>query len=244
MDECASVTRRIVVADDHPLFRCALSGLLEEGSGLEVVAQAGDGEQALELCRRLRPDVVVMDVIMPKMDGIVASRAIKAELPGTVVLMMTASEDLDHLADALKAGAAGYVLKTASPQSMIESIGKALQGESPLDPEVSRRLLLRLLERSQEAQGSQGPAAGEGSPERPGSTPLPAHARLLSPREVEVLRLMARGETNQQIAGELFVSTSTVKKHVHQVISKLGVSDRTQAAITAVDLGLLSNSSF
>jgi DNA-binding NarL/FixJ family response regulator len=240
MDECASVTRRIVVADDHPLFCCALSGLLE-GSGLEVVAQAGDGEQALELCRRLRPDVVVMDVIMPKMDGIVASRAIKAELPGTVVLMMTASEDLDHLADALRAGAAGYVLKTASSQRIIEAIGKALQGESPLDPEVSRRLLLRLLQRSQEAQGPQAPAAGEGSPERPGSTPLPADARALSPREVEVLRMIARGETNQQIAGELFVSTSTVKKHVHEIIGKLGPSDRTQAAVLAVELGLLSN---
>jgi DNA-binding NarL/FixJ family response regulator len=240
MDESASGARRIVVADDHPLFRSALASLLE-GSGLDVVAQASDGEQALELCRRLRPDVVVMDVIMPKMDGIAASRAIKAELPGTIVLMMTASEDLDHLAEALRSGAAGYVLKTASCQLITEAIGKALEGESPLDPGVSRRLLVRLLKRNEETQGQLGPASGEGPPERRTRKPLPAGARSLSPREVEVLRLMARGETNQQIASELFLSTSTVKNHVHGVISKLGVSDRTQAVVLALELGLLSN---
>jgi two-component system, NarL family, response regulator DegU len=239
MDESASGARRIIVADDHPLFRSALTSLLE-GPGLEVVAQASDGEQALELCRRLRPDVVVMDVIMPKMDGIAASRAIKAELPGTIVLMMTASEDLDHLAEALRAGAAGYLLKTASSQKTIETIGKALEGESPLDPGVSRRLV-RLLKRSEETQGQLGPASGEGPPERRTRKPLPAGARSLSHREVEVLRLMARGETNQQIASELFLSTSTVKNHVHKVISKLGVSDRTQAVVLALELGLLSN---
>jgi two-component system response regulator DegU len=241
MDESASGARRIVVADDHHLFRSALASLLEGSGGLEVVAQASDGEQALELCRRLRPDVVVMDVIMPKMDGIAASRAIKAELPGTIVLMMTASEDLDHLAEALRSGAAGYLLKTASSQKTIETIGKALEGESPLDPGVSRRLLVRLLKRNEETQGQLGPASGEGPPERRTRKPLPAGARSLSPREVEVLRLMARGETNQQIASELFLSTSTVKNHVHKVISKLGVSDRTQAVVLALELGLLSN---
>ena len=241
MDESVSGASRIVVADDHPLFRSALASLLEEGSGLEVVAQAGDGEQALELCRRLRPDVVVMDVIMPKMDGIAASRAIKAELPHTIVLMMTASEDLDDLAQALTAGAVGYVLKTAPTQEITQAIGRALEGESPLDPEVARRLIVRLLERGQETHVPLGPAAGEGPPERRARTPLPPGARSLSPRELEVLRLMARGETNQQIAAELLLSTSTVKKHVHQVISKLGASDRTQAAILALELGLLPN---
>jgi len=178
MDESASGARRIVVADDHPLFRSALASLLE-GSGLEVVAQASDGEQALELCRRLRPDVVVMDVIMPKMDGIAASRAIKAELPGTIVLMMTASEDLDHLAEALRAGAAGYLLKTASSQKTIETIGKALEGESPLDPGVSRRLLVRLLKRSEETQGQLGPRQAKVLPnDVPASHYLLAHDRF------------------------------------------------------------------
>ena len=247
MTDSASGASRIIIADDHPLFRSALARLLEECSGLEVVAQAGDGEEALELSLRLRPEVVVMDVIMPKMDGIAATRAIKRELPRTIVIVMTASEDLDHLAEALRAGAAGYVLKTATPQEIRSAISTALEGESPLDPEVARRLLVRLLEGSQEKpQGTRedepGASGGEGLLERHTHSPLPAGARSLSPRELEVLRLIARGETNQQIAAELLLSTSTVKKHVHKVISKLGASDRTQAAILAIDLGLLSNS--
>ncbi len=237
---------RVIIADDHPLFRAALTRLVEGSPEVDVVAEAADGLQALELCRRLRPELVVMDVIMPEMDGIAATRAIKAELPHTIVIVMTASEDMDHLAEALRAGAAGYVLKTASSQEITDAISKVLEGESPLDPEVAKRLLVRLLERSQDKpQGTPeeepGVVSGEGSPERRTRPPLPAGARSLSPRELEVLRLIARGETNQQIAADLLLSTSTVKKHVHRVINKLGASDRTQAAIMAIELGLLSN---
>jgi DNA-binding NarL/FixJ family response regulator len=244
---------RVIIADDHPLFRSALARLLEEGSGLEegssleVVAQVSDGQEALELSRRLRPEVVLMDVIMPKMDGIAATRAIKAELPRTIVLVMTASDDLDHLAEALRAGAAGYVLKTSSFREITDAISKVLEGESPLDSGVAKRLLVRLLEQSQQKrpQGKleeeSGAISSQDSPPRRTHSPLPAGARSLSSRELEVLRLIAQGETNQRIAGELLLSTSTVKKHVHRVISKLGVSDRTQAAIMAIELGLLSN---
>jgi DNA-binding NarL/FixJ family response regulator len=243
---------RVIIADDHPLFRSALARLLEEGSGLEegssleVVAQVSDGQEALELSRRLRPEVVLMDVIMPEMDGIAATRAIKAELPSTIVLVMTASDDLDHLAEALRAGAAGYVLKTSSFREITDAISKVLEGDSPLDSGVAKRLLVRLLEQSQKKpQGmleeEPGTISSQDSPLRRTHSPLPAGARSLSPRELEVLRLIAQGETNQQIAGELLLSTSTVKKHVHRVISKLGASDRTQAAIIAIELGLLSN---
>ena len=233
---------RIVVADDHPLFRSAVRILVEENPDVEVVAEANDGQQAVDLCRRFNPDLVLMDVIMPRMDGIASTRAIKAQLPRTVVLVMTASEDLDHLAEALRAGAGGYILKSAPPEQITDAIRKALEGEFPLDQEVATRLLLHLTKHKRERQEE---AAGP-VPETPTTTqerrtmPAAELARDLSPREVEVLRLIARGRTNPQIAKEMLLSTSTVKNHVQRILSKLGVSDRTQAAILAIELGLLS----
>jgi DNA-binding NarL/FixJ family response regulator len=233
---------RIVIADDHPLLRSALRRLLEESpEDVEVVAEAADGQETLELCRRFEPELVLMDVIMPRMDGIAATRAIKAELPRTIVLVVTASESIDHLAEALRAGAAGYILKTASPQQITNAIRRVLEGESPLDQEVAIRLLVHLTNEKRERQEGEpgGPVSEVLSSQEWRTTPA-APKGGLSPREVEVLRLMARGHTNQQIAEELLVSTSTVKNHVHQILSKLGVSDRTQAAIMAIELGLLA----
>ena len=217
---------RIVVVDDHPLFRSALLRVLESKANLEVVGEAGDGVEAVEVCRRSRPELVLMDVMMPRADGLEATRAIKREFPHTVVLVLTAFEDPDYLAKALRAGAAGYVLKSAPIARIIDAVGKALGGESPLDGEVAARLLMRLVEATPQ----------EEVPEVEESLMLEA----LSPRETEVLRLMARGFTNQQISRSLFVSVSTVKKHVRSVISKLGVSDRTQAAVKAVEMGMLA----
>jgi DNA-binding NarL/FixJ family response regulator len=239
--ERSFIPSRIVIADDHPLFRSALRLLVEDSPDIEVVAEAADGHKALELCRRLKPDLVLMDVIMPRMDGVAATRAIKAELPQTIVLVTTASEDLDHLLSAFRAGAGGYILKSADPERITEAVHKVLEGEFPIDQEVVKRLLLHLSEEKQErpeeerVRPSPEALAAQGRP-----MPPAAANRELSPREAEVLRLMAQGHTNQQIANELLLSTSTVKNHVQRILSKLGASDRTQAAIMAIEIGLLS----
>ncbi len=247
MAEEAPLPARIILADDHPLFRAALRHLLSrQGSTLELVAEANDGQEAMELCRRLEPDLVLMDVRMPRMDGLEATRQIKRELPRTIVLAMSASEDPDHLAEAIMAGAAGYVLKSASPQQITEAIKKALEGESSLDQGLAMELLVRLMEKEEEPPHNareQSPEARsqqrrspEGEEEHLLAVPSPL--RSLSARELEVLQLLAQGLTNQQIAVKLLVSVSTVKKHVRQILSKLGVPDRTQAAVLALRLGL------
>ncbi len=218
------IPARIVVADDHPLWRSALRQTLCVQADLEVVGEAVDGQEAVELCRRFRPDLVLMDVSMPRMDGLEATQQIKSELPRTIVLVLSASEEVNSLTRSLEAGAAGYILKTSPPKQIIEAVRKALAGESPLNPELATRLLMQLMDKA---------------PKKAASEEESLRLRSLSVREGEVLRLMARGYTNQQIARELFLSVSTVKKHARSIISKLGVSDRTQAAVRAIELGVL-----
>ena len=218
---------RIVIADDHPLYRGALRGLLEQHPDFEVVGEGQDGVEALELCRRLRPEVVLMDARMPKMDGLEATRAIKRELPSTIVLINTAIEEPNHLSEALRAGVSGYVLKTSSGSEITGAIRKALNGEAPLNQEISAQLLRRLLCEEEESR----------SFEQPQRAPLLGR---LTQREVEVLRLVAMGQSNLQIAQSLLLSVSTVKKHIQHMVSKLEVSDRTQAAVKAIELGLLN----
>jgi DNA-binding NarL/FixJ family response regulator len=227
---------RLVIADDHPLLRGGMRALLEGEPDLEIVGEAQDGQEALEVCRRLRPDLVLMDIRMPKMDGVMATREIKRELPRTVVLIVTSHENPDYLLEALKAGAGGYVLKEASRQQMTEEIRRALDGETPINQELAKQLLMRLADENKEGKVAELPHAAR---RLEGRTEPPAVVEALSPRELEVLRLMVRGQHNREIAQNLLIGVSTVKKHVRQILAKLGVSDRTQAAVRAIELGLL-----
>jgi len=237
---------RLVIADDHPLVREGVRSLLAREPDLEVVGEAKDGREAVDLCRRLRPELVLMDLRMPQIDGIAATRAIKRELPHTIVLILTALAETDSLLEGLKAGAAGYVLKHTISEEMVEAIRKALSGESPLDEGLAACLLRQLADEIHEEEELADLAPGPSS--SPEETPVEAPTErpevhlleLLTPREAEILRLIARGHTNREIARELSVALSTVKNHVHTIITKLEVSDRTQAAVRAVELGLLA----
>jgi DNA-binding NarL/FixJ family response regulator len=214
---------RIVVADDHELARAGLRALLARERSVEIVAEATTGRQAAELAVRLQPDLVLMDVRMPDMDGLSATRAIKAECPGTSVLIVTMHADPDYLFEALKAGAAGYILKDTTRAELTQAVRRILGGETLLEPDLAVRLLRRL------------------ATETPHSVAAPIES--LTERELEVLRLIARGKTNPEIAQALFVSVATVKVQVERIIGKLGVSDRTQAAVRGVELGLVAGAS-
>jgi DNA-binding NarL/FixJ family response regulator len=266
-----SQVARLLIADDHALVREGLRTMLSGEDGIEVVAEANDGQQALNICRELKPDLVLMDVRMPVMDGLQATKKIKQEMPHTSVMMVTMHENPDYLFEAVKAGAAGYVLKDASGERLLGAVRRTLEGESPLNQELAMRLLVRL---SRESSGSGGGNEGgseegsrgafrkaaeetHGQAQREGET-LSSRSgadqagsrgsgqsrgtvqiESLTPREVEVLRLLSQGQTNPQIAQNLLVSRGTVKIHVQHIISKLGVSDRTQAAVRAIEAGLL-----
>jgi DNA-binding NarL/FixJ family response regulator len=195
---------------------------------LEVVGEASDGREAIELCQRLRPEFVLMDVRMPRMDGLAATREIKREHPNIVVLIMTMHENTDYLLEALDAGAAGYVLKDTPADRLISAVRRTLNGESPLNQELAARLLRSLAEERKR----------EVAPIRP-ELRAP-QLEPLTPRELEVLGLLATGQTNQQIAQTLVISKGTVKVHVERIIRKLNVSDRTQAAVRAIEMGLLT----
>ena len=224
---------RLLVVDDHAFMRLAISTILGRDGALEVVGEANDGQEAIARCRELSPNLILMDVSMPKMDGIEATRKIKAEFPLTSVLILTANADHGLLMDAVKAGAAGYILKGERPDHVLEAVRAVLNGETPLDQGLAMRLL-RTLHGEAAAQASQ-PQAQPTISRPASSSPNP-----LTPRETEILFHLALGKTNRQIAKELHLSLSTVKRHLEHIISKLKVSDRTQAAVKAIEMGLLS----
>ncbi len=226
-----STPARLLIADDHALLRTGMRAMLEAEPDLEVVGEAANGREAVDLCRELLPNLVLMDLSMPEMGGIEATRAIKADLPRIGVLVLTAHADQEMLLEAVRAGAAGYVLKGVGPDELVGVVRATLGGESPVDQELVMRLVRRLAEEADPP--SQPPP--EPSADMPGG-PLPGS---LTPREIEVLRHLAEGETNRTIAEELRLSLSTVKRHLERIISKLEVSDRTQAAVKAVELGLI-----
>jgi DNA-binding NarL/FixJ family response regulator len=219
---------RLVVVDDHELARDGLRDMLADVPDVEVVGEAADGQEALELCRRVRPDLVFMDLRMPRMDGLAATRAIKRELPKTSVLVMTMHENPDYLLQALRAGAAGYVLKDAAQDEVLSAVEGVLSGDTPLAPELAAQLLRRLATEIRE------PANGLQPSQRRAKMSEP-----LTPREIEVLELLVLGKTNRQIAEEFVLSVGTVKNHVEHILAKFGVSDRTQAVVRALELGII-----
>ncbi|SEC86751.1 DNA-binding response regulator, NarL/FixJ family, contains REC and HTH domains [Nocardioides exalbidus] len=217
---------RVVLADDHAVVRRGLAGLLESTDDLEVVGVAADGSEAVALAREHRPDVVLMDLQMPVLDGVEATRAIVAEHEhagdgaGPEVLVLTSFSDHARIDAAIEAGAVGYLLKDAEPEVLLDGIRAVARGESPLDPRAARRLLTRT------SRGGGPPSSDVGPSD-------------LSPRESEVLRLVVEGLLNKQIAQRLGITERTVKAHLTSVYQRIGVADRTQAALWAQrhDLG-------
>ena len=218
-----TTTVRVVLVDDQALLRAGIGTILSAHPDIEVVGEAGTGVQALEVVRATRPDVVCMDVQMPDMDGLEATRRIVAdpELLAAVVVLTTFNRE-DYLVDALHAGAVGYLLKTSRPEQLTEAVLSAAAGEGLLAPEVTRAVIAR--------------AVAERRPTRPAPRPVVP----LTEREQEVLTLVARGLNNDEIAAELVVSRATVKTHVSNLLAKLGLRDRVQAVVYAHEHGLVS----
>jgi DNA-binding NarL/FixJ family response regulator len=224
---------RLLIAEDHALVREGLRAMLASEPDLQVVGEAENGKRALELCHSLSPDLVLMDVRMPEMDGLEATRKIKEAQPEVIVLMVTTHQEPDYLLEAVRSGAAGYVLKEARQPELLSAVRRTLSGESALNQELAMRLITRLS--GEHGRGRELTSEGAGGGLRVPET----LAGILSSRETEALRLIASGKTNRQIAHELMVSLSTVKTYVQRIIKKLNVSDRTQASVKALELGLL-----
>ena len=203
---------RVLVVDDHPVVRSGLVGMLDAEPDLEIVGEAGDGEEALVRVAALRPDVVLMDLRMPRLDGAGATARIVAEHPGSRVLVLTTYDTDADIVRAVEAGATGYLLKDTPRAQLLEAVRSAARGETVLAPSVAGRLLTRLRTPATEA---------------------------LTPREVQVLAGVSRGLTNAEIGRELFIGEATVKTHLLRAFAKLGVDDRTRAVTVAMELGLL-----
>jgi DNA-binding NarL/FixJ family response regulator len=216
------VTIRVVVADDHDIVRAGFGALLATQPDIAVVGSAGDGAEAVRVCREQEPDVVLMDVRMPVMDGIEATRRLAADGDdGPRVLMLTTFDLDEYVYDALRSGASGFLLKDVAAERLFDAVRVVAAGDALLAPAVTRRLI------------------GEFARMRPRPAAPPECLRELTPRETEVLRLVAEGLSNGEIAKRLVVSEETVKTHVSRVLMKLGLRDRTQAVVTAYESGLV-----
>jgi DNA-binding NarL/FixJ family response regulator len=212
---------RVLIADDHHVVRRGLLFFLKTQKDMDVVGEATNGKEAVELTAKHKPDVVLMDLVMPIMDGIQATKKIKAQHPQTQVLMLTSFSDRDHVIPAIEAGAAGYQLKDIEPDDLVESIRKLMRGENTLHPQATSQLM-KVREPHVE----------------------PPHKLYpLTPREQDVLSELTKGKSNKEIASSLFVTEKTVKTHISNIFSKLLVQDRTQAALYAVKHGLTEPSS-
>jgi two-component system, NarL family, response regulator LiaR len=215
-----SETIRILVVDDHIVVRRGLIAMLETEPGMQIVGEAANGAEAVEQARKLVPDVVLMDLVMPVMDGIEATRQIKQEMPSINILVLTSFSTNDKVIPSLNAGAIGYLLKDSTPAELVRAIHQVAHGEGALPTEVTRQILAQL----------QTPVA---SPDQPTEEEL-------TERETEVLKLMAHGYSNAEIAKLIVVSNATVYTHVSRILSKLNVSSRTQAALYALKKKLVT----
>ena len=222
------MTTRILIADDDRLLRAGLAVILRTAADLEVVAEAADGIEAVRLCRQYVPDVVLMDVRMPGIDGIEATRRLVAAQPTTRILILTTFHDEDYVYGALRAGASGFLLKRTSPERLLDAVRTVAAGDALLDPSVTRGLISRFLA----ADTSAAPAP-----------PPEARQRLerLTERERQVLLLVAQGRSNAEIADLLVIAESTAKTHVKRVLAKIDAHDRAQAVVFAYRSGLLVN---
>ncbi len=209
---------RILIAEDHVLVREGTRRILEQEPDLEVVGEAGDGEEAVQVATVLAPDVVIMDIAMPKCDGIEATRRIKALRPETTVLVLTAYDDDEFVVSLLQAGAAGYLMKSIRSSELVEAVRAVQRGESVLHPTIARKVLDRFV-----------PSPGRPVPQEPFD--------LLSAREKQVLRIAAKGGSNRDIAQELNLSARTVQVHLRHIFKKLGVASRTEAIVRALTEG-------
>ena len=216
---------RVLLADDQGLFREGLHTLLALQPELAVVGEAANGEEALALAASLRPDVVLMDVQMPVLDGVAATRRLRAEQPECRVILLTTFDDDEYVFEGLRAGAVGYLLKDAPSARLVDAIRAAARGESFLQPSVAAKVVAEFTR-----------LAGQAPASPPASPPL---AEPLTEREIEILRLVAGGASNKEIAAQLFLAEGTVKNHVTNILGKLGASGRLQAVNRARELGLL-----
>jgi DNA-binding NarL/FixJ family response regulator len=229
---------RVLIVDDQQLMREGIASLLTIQDGIEIVGMAANGEEALEQAISQQPDVILMDVRMPVLDGVAATDQIHRQLPACKILMLTTFNDDAYIVEALQVGASGYLLKDLPAGDLAQAIQAVHRGIYQLDPSVADRLKA-LLSGSQSArEGSLAESKSSGSPDGPSSS-NPFGLSELTQRELEVLRLIAKGATNREIAEELVISEGTVKNHISNILVRLNVRDRTQAAIYARDHGLL-----
>jgi DNA-binding NarL/FixJ family response regulator len=215
------VTARIVLADDQPLVRAGFRMILEAEDDIDVVGEASDGEEAVAVTRQLQPDVVLMDIQMPKVDGLEATRRIAQDAStDSRILILTTFERDDYVFEALRAGASGFMLKNAAPEDLVRAVRVVATGDALLDPAITRRVIEDYAQRA---------------------APRKDHARLarLTEREREVLRLLATGKSNAELAAHLYLGEGTVKTHVSHVLGKLGLRDRVQAVVFAYETGLV-----
>ena len=213
-------TIRVLLADDHTLFRRALADLINRQPGFHVVAEAANGAEAVKQAVRLKPDLVLMDIHMPELDGIQATQQLASKLSDTRIVMLTVSEEDQDLFKAIQAGAHGYLLKKIEPESLFELLRGVFRGEAPLSRNTAMKILKRISERGAET-----------------ITATPAEA--LTERELEVLKLLATGKTNKEIGAQLNIAENTVKNHLKNILAKLHLENRVQAAAMAVRQGLV-----
>lgn len=204
---------RVLIVDDHHVVRRGLVFFLRTQKDLEIIGEAANGKEAVELAKSLQPDIILMDLVMPEMDGIQATKIIKQEQPAIKIMMLTSFSDQDHVIPALEAGASGFQLKDIQPDELVTSIKKIIGGENQLHPKATSHLLANLSNKNKQEKN--------------------LHEELTK-REVDVLKEIAKGKSNKEIAASLFITEKTVKTHVSNLLAKLELADRTQAALYAV----------